>query len=365
MHASRVGKVRESLRREDLDALIVSEAGSRFYLTGWANPDSQAGETAYWFVVDSNDLTIVSGEPNRGEAEEAVPNARFVGLGSSESAAERVAALLGESGHRRIGYDDLYLSAGDFRCLVEQTPSSVDWVAVPELVRALRAIKEPGEIEMLRTAIGITDAAYESMREWIKPGTTEREVARFIEQYVKDHGAEDLSFPVLVGSGPNSASIHHHPTDRPIQPGDPCWIDFGAKIGGYCADLSRAFCLGAADDRLTALYEAVIATLDLNVAALVVGANGYDIAQQSIAELERRGFLVGHFGGHGIGLQVHEPPFLDRGLPIPVEENIIVTADPGVYIIGWGGMRIEEDVLVTRDGPVILTSATRELVIEI
>lgn len=365
MRANRVEKVRETLRRDDLDALIVSEAGSRFYLTGWANPDSQAGETAYWLVVDHNDLTIVSGAPNKGEAEEAVPSARFVGLGSSEAAAERVAAILGDAGHRRIGYDDHYLSIGDFRRLSGNTPDSVEWVAVPDLVSALRAIKEPGEIELLETAISITDDAYESMREWIKPGTTEREVARFIEQYVKDHGAPDLSFPVLVGSGPNSASIHHHPTDRPIQPGDPCWIDFGAKIGGYCADLSRAFCLGAADDRLLALYEAVIATLDLNVAALVVGANGYDIAQQSIAELERRGFPVGHFGGHGIGLQVHEAPFLDRGLPIPVEENIVVTADPGVYITGWGGMRIEEDVLVTRDGPVILTSATRDLIIDI
>jgi len=363
MKAHRVAKIREALRREGLDALIVTEPGSRFYLTDWSTPDPQPGETAYWLIVDQQDLTILTGAPNKGEALAAVPSARFVGLGSSELAAERAATVLRESSHHRIGYDDLYLAASDFRVLSELASGSTEWIAVPELVRNIRAVKEPEEIEILRTAIQITDEAYESMREWLKPGTTERGVARFVERYAKDHGAEDLAFGVLVGSGPNSAAIHHHPTDRPIQSGDPCWIDFGAKIGGYSADLSRAFCLGSPSDRLLALYDAVIATLDLNVAGLVVGANGQDIAQRSIEELERRGFSVGHFGGHGIGLQVHEPPFLDRGLPIPVEENVIVTADPGVYITGWGGMRIEEDVLVTANGPEILTKATRDLVI--
>jgi Xaa-Pro aminopeptidase len=365
MKAHRVAKVREALVREGLDAVIVTEPGSRFYLTGWATPDPQPGETAYWLIVDQQDLTILTGAPNKGEALEAVPSARFVGLGSSELAAVRTAAVVGDMRHRRVGFDDLYLAAGDFRLLSQHAPQFTEWVAVPELVRNLRAVKEPEEIEILRTAIKITDEAYESMREWLKPGTTEREVARFIERYSTDHGADEVAFGVLVGSGPNSASIHHHATDRPIQSGDPCWIDFGAKIGGYSADLSRAFCLGPASDRLIALYDAVIAALDLNVAGLTVGSNGKDIARQSSEELERRGFSVGHFGGHGIGLQVHEPPFLDRGLPILVEENVVVTADPGVYITGWGGMRIEEDVLVTANGPEILTKATRDLVISV
>jgi len=282
----------------------------------------------------------------------------------AEPPAGRGATILSDLGHGRVGYDDLYLASGDFRRLTENA-ASIEWVPVVDVVRQLRAIKEPIEIEYLRRAIAITDDAYMSMREWTPPGTTEGEAPRHIERYVKDHGAEELAFSVLVGSGPNSAEIHHHPTDRPIQPGDSCWVDFGAKVEGYCADLSRAFCLGAADDRLLALYDAILAAQRENIAALVIGSDGAEIDRRTKAVLEPRGYTVGHCGGHGIGLQVHELPWLDRGLPIPVEENIVVCADPGVYITGWGGMRIEENVFVTRDGPEVLTRSSQELIIPV
>jgi Xaa-Pro aminopeptidase len=359
----RVEKVFERLRERDLAALVVTEPSSRFYLTGWPAHDSQPGETAYWLLIDHDGATIVSSSGNEAEALEAVPDARFVALTGLEPAAARVGKLLKDVGHRRIGYDDDHLSAGDYLRLRDLLPEPVELVPAADLVRSMRAVKEAEEIELLREAIGITDRALDALRDWLKPGVTEREVAWFAERYVREHGAEGLAFPVLVGSGPTAACIHNHPTDRRIREGEPCWIDLGAKVGGYCADLSRGFCLGRPDERTQALHEALIVALDLNIADLQPGANGAEVARRSAAELERRDLPIGHVGGHGIGLQVHEAPYVDRSRSgsVTLVENMVVTADPGVYVPGWGGMRVEDDVLVTANGPIVLSSAARGL----
>src|SRR5205814_2004523 len=139
-------------------------------------------------------------------------------------------------------------------------------------------------------------------------------------------------------------------TDRPIREGEPCWVDFGARVGFYCADMTRSFCLGQPDEQLQEVYEAVIAALDAGIRELKPGALGSTAAQAAAREIEKRGLPVGHVLGHGIGLQVHELPSASPGSDTVLQENMIVTAEPGVYFPGWGGVRVEDDVLITKDG---------------
>jgi Xaa-Pro aminopeptidase len=357
----RVDRLIERLRELDLAAIVVNEPCNRFYLTGWPTHDSQPGETAYWLLVDLDSATIVSSSGNEAEARQEVPEARFVGLQRFESAATRLGELAKAAGYPRVGYDDTHLGAGDYLRLRAALPDKVELVGTGELIREMRAVKEPGELDLLRQAVAITDNALDAVREAIKPGTTEKALAWFVERHIRELGADGLGFDVLVGSGPGAAFAHHQPTERVIQPGEPCWIDVGAQVGGYSADLSRAFCLGTPDERTQYAYDALIAALDLNVAGLTVGADGQAVALRSAAELERRGLPVGHVGGHGIGLQVHELPNVDRARSVTLVENMVVTADPGTYTPGWGGMRVEDNVLVTANGPEVLSKASRRL----
>jgi Xaa-Pro aminopeptidase len=229
------------------------------------------------------------------------------------------------------------------------------------MIRTIRAIKEPQEVECIREAVRITDDAYAAMREWLKPGISEKEAAWFLERHMKSHGSEGLAFRIILAAGPGGAVPHHEPTDRPIQEGEPCWVDFGARVGGYGADMTRSFCLGTPDDLAREVYDAVIAALDTGIAALELGMHGSLAADRAAAEIERRGLPVGHILGHGIGLQVHELPSVSRGSRVILEEGMIITAEPGVYFPHWGGIRVEDDVLTTKDGPVVLNRASRRM----
>lgn len=361
----RIEKLAKKLAHAGLDALIVTEPASRFYLTGWSMSDGQPGETSFWVLADGQGTTILAGQGDVTEARERARGSRIVPLGgwrSSVKAAE-TAAWVRAGGYSRVGFDEVHLGAGPYLAIRAELPASVELVPAGDLVREIRAVKEPEEIDLIRAAIKITDAAYMAMREWLKPGVTEREAAWFLNRYMFDHGAEATAFTTILGAGEGSVIPHHEPTHYPIEQGEPCWVDFGAVVGGYCADLTRAFCLGEPDDRLQEAYAAVIAALDAGIAQLRVGTVAGVAAEAAAYEIERLGLPVSHVLGHGIGLQIHELPNVDRSATLALEAGMVITAEPGIYFPGWGGVRVEDDVLVTAAGPVILTTATRELVV--
>lgn len=356
----RIEKLAKALAQRELDALIVTEPTSRYYLTGWWMGDSQPGELAFWVLADPEGTTILTGQSNVVEAREAASGSRIVGTTPAERGknAAKIAGMILEAGYRRVGFDDIHLGTNYYLQLRAALGDRVELVQAADLVREIRAVKEPGEIDLLREAIRITDSAYMTMRDWITPGRTEREVAWFLEKYMREQGAEGLGFGTIVAAGPGGAVPHHEPTDRPIQPGEPVVLDFAALYHGYSADLTRTFCLGTpADDLLPRIYEAVIASLDAGIAALKVGDPANAASIPAAYEVESRGFPVSHPGGHGIGLQVHELP----SGPMILAEDMIMTFEPGVYIPGWGGVRVEDDVLLTKSGAVILTTSTRQL----
>ena len=348
-----------------LDALLVTDPASRYYVSGWGMFDSNPGETAYWVLADHDSSIVLTGQSDVVEAREEAAHSRIIGLPGMEKRqiARYTANLIKRAGYKRVGYDDFHLGTNRYHQLREALPAEIELVPVADLVREVRAVKEPGELELMREAIRITDESYAALTEWIGPGKTEKEAAWFLEKYMKDHGSQGMAFRIIMACGPGGTVPHHEPTERPFREGEPCWVDYGAKVGFYGADLTRSFCLGYADDQTQEVYDAVIASLDAGIAALRVGTRGDVAARAAAAEIEKRGLPVGHVLGHGTGLQVHELPSVHPGASVILRENMIITAEPGVYFPGWGGIRVEDDVLVTPSGPEILTKASRQLVI--
>jgi Xaa-Pro dipeptidase len=229
-------------------------------------------------------------------------------------------------------------------------------------LRLLRARKAPWELELLGRAAKITDQVTELILADLAVGSSELEVAMTIDLHIAEAGAQ-RSFGTLVQSGPNSALPHRRPGDRRLGRGDLVLLDFGAAWQGYRADTTRMAVVGEPDARQLEVYSVVLAAHDAAVAAVRAGAVVGDVDEAARAVIRAAGlgdrFI--HRVGHGLGLEAHEDPSLDPGSPAVLEEGMVVTVEPGVYVPGWGGVRIEDDVVVEADGGRLLTGARREL----
>jgi Xaa-Pro aminopeptidase len=231
------------------------------------------------------------------------------------------------------------------------------------VVEKQRWVKEPGELESLRRAIALTDDAFTWLTTWLQPGTSERAVAWELEKYMRERGAEELSFDIIAASGPNSALPHAHPTERVLQAGEPFTIDMGAVVDGYHADLTRTVCLGAPDDTFLKIYGVVLEAQLAAEHGLHAGITGKqaDALARDVIAAAGYGDYFGHSLGHGVGLVTHEGPGLSpRSEDDPVPAGATVTVEPGIYIPGWGGVRIEDIVLVGAEDVEVLSQASKE-----
>ena len=264
----------------------------------------------------------------------------------------------------QLGFQADQVSVADFDPLQEATAARL--VRLGEVLRDLRQVKDDGELELLRRACAISDAAMADLLPTIAVGQTERDVGRRLESLMLDHGAEAVSFETIVATGPNSAIPHHSPTDRPLAAGDLLKIDFGALYSGYHADMTRTFVLGGPPaDWQQEIYLAVAAAQRAGREALTPGATAVAVDQAARSVLEEAG-LVEHYThglGHGVGLEIHEAPFLGPTSADTLAASVPVTVEPGVYLPGRGGVRIEDTLVVRHGKPELLTNTTRELLV--
>ncbi len=242
--------------------------------------------------------------------------------------------------------------------------SDFSWIDSPDLIRDLRKIKTVDEINRIRAACKLADACIENITRMIQPGITEYDISLDIEFFYRRNGAE-IAFDPIVASGPNSARPHATPSERKLEVGDFVTIDCGGKLDGYCSDITRTFVVGKASDRQVEIYNQVLKSEIACCAALKSGANGKDIdalAREILDEIDLNQYFT-HGLGHGLGLDVHDPGGLSSTVDQPIEPGMVFTVEPGVYIEGFGGLRIEDDVLVTDSEPEILTLFPKELMI--
>lgn len=363
--SARIDRVRAALSEQTLDAFVVSTPVNIAYLTGFAGSSGLLLITAadVFLITDGRYEFAVREELARGALADLalIPVARRYDVTVGEVVAERR--------WRRIGFEAAHVTVAVLGTWQRRT-SATEWAPVERLVERQRMIKDAGEIAVLRRAGRMLAEIAAALATLVRRHATERDIASAIELAMKDAGFVRPAFPTIVASGPNSAHPHARPTDRRLEDGDLVVLDFGGVLDGYCVDLTRMAAVGEVHTEAEALYAAV---RDAHAAALATVRPGIDTSLVDAAArnmLEGRGlgeaFL--HATGHGLGMEVHEAPRIARIDPEApesdrIEAGMVFTIEPGAYVSGLGGVRLEDDVLVTAGGAEVLTEAPRDLVV--
>ena len=359
MNTTRITTIRGYLPEWDADALVLTNPANRMWATGF---------TSYATTGFSNDIAIISQDAVIIQA-----SANNTAWARSESAvateivahkgsfAPSLAGLLNERGFRRIAVEADSLPYSEAVAL--QSAFSGEITFVTGLRDRMRAAKDSVEQALLRRAAAITDLVFEEIAAQELPGQTESAVARRITARLIEEG-DGIGFDVIVASGPNAARPHHRPGDRVIAEREPIVIDMGGRVAGYCGDLTRTLWFGEYDQQFESIYRAVLAAQIATKAALIAGAPAEDAANAADRSLQEAGYgeYILHSVGHGVGLDIHEAPWLrkDNGTILPI--GAVVTVEPGLYIPEWGGVRIEDVVIVGDGSCETITFASKVLI---
>ncbi len=272
--------------------------------------------------------------------------------------------LRGRRSLRRLAYSPAQITVAQKQTLDSAVARKVRWIDDMGSVEKLRAVKDPGEVSTLREAAAIVSKTFERTARILRPGVAELDVAGEIERDFKRQGAEGPSFETIVASGERSAWPHAHPSTKQLGRNELVVLDHGAILRGYCSDMTRTVFTGKAPRKVKSLYQGVLQALEAGKAAAKPGAKSKDVDAAARNTLRRAGLAryFTHSTGHGIGLEIHEAPRIGKGDETVLVEGMVVTVEPGVYIEGLGGIRIEDDIVITARGAEELTTAPRNLI---
>jgi len=351
----RLAALVDGLTAAHVDGLLVTGLANIRYLTGFS------GSNALMFVTP-RDAVLITDFRYQTQASAEVGDVASVII-EPQSLWSGLWHHLGALPQLQVaGFESAHLLHRDFQRLME-AGARWQWRPTLDLVETLRERKDAEEISLIGRAASIATRALERTLAEVHTGMTELEVAGLLERSLRDFGSERFPFPSIVASGPRSALPHARASSAAIRSGDFLLLDFGAETGGYCADITRTVVLGHASDEQREVYEVVRAANERATREIRPGMTGRDADAIARGYIERRGYgdLFGHGLGHGVGLEVHEAPRLARTAEGALAEGAVVTIEPGVYRPGWGGVRIEDDVVLDASGPRILTDFTREL----
>lgn len=338
----RLEKLRRLLAAKNMAALFVSQPDNRRYLSGF---DGSAG----LLLITQKESILATDSRYTEQAKRQAPDYEILEIKGELGG--WLPTLADRLGLEELHFEAEHLTFADAQNLEQ---SLADGASRPRLtpadglVEPLRAVKEPGEIELITRAAQMCDAAFEHILGLTMAGMTEAEVAWELERFLRERGSQPLPFDVIVASGPNSALPHARPTNRPIGPGEPVLIDFGARIDGYSSDISRTLCLGQADETYEKVYGTVLAAQLAAIDGIIAGMSGQqaDAVARDVIKKAGYGENFGHGLGHGLGLAVHETPRLGPGAETVLADGMVFTIEPGIYLPGWGGVRIEDTVVM-------------------
>ena len=339
---------------EHLDALLVSSLPNVRYLTGFS------GSNALLLVTPAEALLLTDAR----YAEQAVHEAGDVAHVNvqTQSLWTGLWQRLPAQPVQVIGFESAHLLHRDFQRLLQEG-GRWQWRPTTDLVERQRERKSADEVALIRRAGAMATTALSRVLPQVRPGLTELAIAGLLEHALREAGSEGFAFPTIVASGPRSALPHARSSDRVVEAGDFLLMDFGAIAGGYCSDITRTVVVGRASAEQREVHDTVREAQRLAVSGVRAGMAGRDADALARGYIERRGHgdRFQHSLGHGIGLEVHEAPRLARQADAALPEGAVVTIEPGVYVPGWGGVRIEDDVHLDRSGPEVLTHFPREL----
>jgi Xaa-Pro aminopeptidase len=357
-HAGRRSRAAYRVADLGLDFLLVTSLVHVRYLTGFTGSNGALLLAADGVATFATDFRYVE------QSARELPDVSL--LVDRRSTAPLVhAAVAGADGGRvRLGFEAEHLSVAEHADLALTVPTA-DLVGTRGLVEELRRVKDEDEIAALREACAVGDRALADLLPALRPGVTEVEVGHALEDLMRTHGAEAPAFDPIVASGPNGALPHHRPGPRPLEPGDLLTLDFGARVAGYHADMTRTVAVGEPAGWQRDLYDLVAAAQRAGRHALAPGLAlaDLDAAARSVVEAAGYGPQFGHGLGHGVGLEIHEAPMVGPGAAGTLDAGSPVTVEPGVYLPGRGGVRIEDTLVVRDGGAELLTTSSKELLV--
>jgi Xaa-Pro aminopeptidase len=352
----RIAALVDGLSAAHLDGLLLTGLSNIRYLTGFSG-------TSALLVVTPRDVVFITDFRYQTQVVEEVGDIARVVIEASSLWTGLWQQLTTLMSVKVLGFETAHIQHRDFQRLVE-AGARWQWRPTADLVETLRERKDESEIARIREAADVATRALERTLPDLHVGMTELQVAGVLEKALRDAGSEGFPFPSIVAGGPRSALPHARSSGRALEQGDFLLMDFGAEVGGYCSDMTRTVVMGAASDEHRRVYDVVRVANERAAMGVRAGMTGRDADAIARQYIERAGYgeLFGHSLGHGIGLEVHEAPRLARTAEGALPEGAVVTIEPGVYRPGWGGVRIEDDVVLGADGPEILTQFPRELI---
>jgi Xaa-Pro aminopeptidase len=356
LYQQRLTAVRAQFPTWQVEGLLITSPANRRWLSGFTG---SAGK----LLITADQAIIATDFRYYQQAMAECPD--FVLCQHQRTAADDE-KLFGSVGASTIGLEAQHVTLAEAAKLGKV--AGIEWIPLDDTVEPLRAVKTPAEVEAIRAAAAITDLAMSQVNQIAKPGMTEKQLAWELEKLMREAGADSMAFAVIVASGPNSALPHHHPGERPLQSGDTIIVDMGAELHGYKSDLSRSFYLGdTPSDKFWHVYNLVKLaqqnTLD-NLRPGMTTKEGDALAREVIEDAGQAENF-GHGLGHGVGIDIHEEPQLTWRTEHPIPAGSIITIEPGIYIPGWGGIRIEDLIHLTENGVTAISQCPYQPVIPI
>ncbi|MBW6457689.1 MAG: aminopeptidase P family protein [FCB group bacterium] len=355
MNTHRLERLRKNLKEHKLDAMLVRFPSNLRYISGYSGSNGMSCITrdAAWFFTDFR---------YKEQSKQEVANMHIVVPENGDLLRAMQGSGCVKSG-MNVGFEGNRLAYDEFSKLEILFPD-VLLVNASMLMEKIASVKEKAELDALKEAARISDAAFDALLDKIRPGISERRLDAELSYIMKSLGSEKDSFDTIVASGINGAKPHHKPEDKLLQKGEYVTLDFGAMYGGYHADITRTVCLGKANGKQREIYDIVLQSQLLALQSIRAGKTGKAIDAIARDYISEKGYgeYFGHGLGHGIGLEVHAEPRLSPKYEEILECDQVVTVEPGIYIPDWGGVRIEDNVVITKDGCVNLTTAPKTLI---
>lgn len=355
MEARRLQEVRKVMDREGLDALLIASPYNRRYVTGFSG-------TAGTVVITRDRAWLVTDFRYTRQALQQAKQMEVVQAAGDPL--EWIREQLSAAGVKRLGFEKLQVTYGSYEAYQQQLPG-IELVPTEHLIEKLRSRKDEREQEYIRKAVEITDQAFNHILGYLKPGVTERDIAAELEYFMRTHGAVSSAYPTIIASGVRSSLPHGLASDKKLGLHEFVTMDFGASYEGYCSDLTRTVFIGRPTMRHREMYQVVLEANQVTLKGLkpgMTGQEGDSLARDCIAS-HGYGDYFGHGLGHAFGLEIHELMRLSQSTQEVLEPGMVMTVEPGIYLPDFGGVRIEDDVLITAQGIEVLTTSNKELIL--
>jgi Xaa-Pro aminopeptidase len=357
IYGRRIDRLRKAIRGEKFDTLLIMIPENRRYFSGFTGEDTGFNESAGALLITDRDLVLATDSRYMLQAQQQAR--AFEVVCYRKGLAKQLPDVLANLQTKVLGFESERLSYKQFREVEKELAASrlsILLEATDNLAEKLRVTKAPDELKATREALRLAESVFAEMVLRLKPGMSEKQAAWMMEKGLREAGADELSFPLICASGPNSALPHAVPGDRKICTEEPILFDWGVRLDGYCSDTSRTVILGRATPTFSEICQIVLEAQRLAIAAIRPGMSGKAVDEIARQYIRERGYAgrFGHGLGHGTGLAIHEAPRLSPTSEDVLTAGMVVTVEPGIYLPDWGGVRIENQIAVTDDGAAVL-----------